>query len=69
MRLIQPQNLKNRLAKQEGQTWMEYGMIIGGTILVIVLVIALFGDKLMNLFKDIASAIGIRHPSGGSSRW
>jgi Flp pilus assembly pilin Flp len=69
MRLIQPQNLKNQLAKQEGQTWMEYGMIIGGTILIIVLVIALFGDKLMNLFNDIASAIGIRQPSGGSGGW
>lgn len=55
-----------RLKKQEGQTWMEYGMIIGGVILVIVFVIMVFGDKLMELFGDVSDSIEIREPSQGS---
>lgn len=59
-----------KLRKQEGQTWMEYGMIAGGIILIIVLVIGLFGDKLMGLFNSITDAIGIRDPQGrGSGGW
>lgn len=58
--------LRKRLKKQEGQTWMEYGMIIGGVILVIILVIGLFGDKLMGLFGDITDSIEINDPSGNS---
>lgn len=56
-----------KLRKQEGQTWMEYGMIAGGIILIIVLVISLFGDKMMGLFTSITNAIGIRNPSGGGN--
>jgi Flp pilus assembly pilin Flp len=57
-------SFRNLFKKQEGQTWMEYGMIIGGVILVIALVIGLFGDKLMGLFGDITDSIEINDPNG-----
>ncbi|MFD1363102.1 hypothetical protein [Lentibacillus salinarum] len=61
------QNIRLKARDNRAQTWMEYGMIIGGIILVIVLVIGLFGDQLMGLFEDITSAIGINDPNGGGS--
>lgn len=59
-------NMGLKAKENKAQTWMEYGMIAGGIILIIVLVIALFGDKLMGLFNDITSSIGIRDPNGSS---
>lgn len=60
-------NMRLKTKENKAQTWMEYGMIAGGIILVIVLVIGLFGDKLTGLFEDITSAIGINDPDGGGS--
>jgi Flp pilus assembly pilin Flp len=61
------ENMRKKTKENCAQTWMEYGMIAGGIILVIVLVIALFGDKLMGLFNDITHAIGINDPKGGGN--
>ncbi|GGK34927.1 hypothetical protein GCM10010965_29830 [Caldalkalibacillus thermarum] len=63
--LVMLGTLNLRLRKQEGQTWMEYGMIIGGAILVIVLVMVLFGDRIMAMFSDINNAIKVRQPNQG----
>lgn len=63
------ENMRKKAKESCAQTWMEYGMIAGGIILVIVLVIALFGDKLMGLFNDITNAIGINNPKGGDGGW
>ncbi|MFD1362719.1 hypothetical protein [Lentibacillus salinarum] len=60
------QNIHLKARDNRAQTWMEYGMIIGGIILIIVLVIGLFGDQLMQLFNSITDAIGIKEPSGSS---
>jgi len=65
-RFLSFKNMRFKLQANKGQTWMEYGMIIGGIILVIVLVIGFFGDELLGLFKNIRDAIGINEPEGGS---
>jgi len=60
------ENMQMKLKENKAQTWMEYGMIIGGIILVIVLVIGFFGDELLSLFQSIKDSIGIREPEGGT---
>lgn len=49
--------IKGLLVEENGQGMTEYGLLLGGIALVVIAVIALFGDRFDNMFKKTLDVV------------
>jgi pilus assembly protein Flp/PilA len=49
--------LMNWLRDEEGQAMVEYGLIIALIAIVVIVALALLGDKIANLFNDVGETL------------
>ena len=54
------QDLARRLNRQEGQTAVEYGLIVGFVALAVVAAFTLLGGRVRDAINAVANAINVR---------